>query len=153
MELLVTMALLGLGFVAMIGLFSVIVITGRSPTNDAQLAALARQVEDYIESPNQAYIVCGTAAQYDSALASAISAGTITIPSNTTIPSKPSVHVVEVQQASGGTHTIGGVGGQSLTGIGRCGAGQDFGVQQIEIQLIVPNSDQSLSRIVYKRWN
>lgn len=149
-EMVVTIALLALGFVAMIGLFSVVVVVGRSPTNDAQLATQARQVADYLESEDLAYRTCGTAGQYDNDVQTARASN----PALDTIPSSTSAHVIRVNQATGGTDTFHGTANTPLVPKAGCvGAPPDYGVQQLEIKLQVVNSNQTVTRIVYKRWN
>jgi prepilin-type N-terminal cleavage/methylation domain-containing protein len=143
-ELLVTIAIMTIGFVSVISAFSAIEIGVGSLSNDAQLTSLARQVGDFIESEQFAYITCGTAANYDPPLQSAI-------PAPLVIPSSYTAHVILVAQASGGTHVVSGASG-SLIPIGGCsGSTHDFGVQQIEFQ--VTTAGHSILRIVYKRWN
>jgi hypothetical protein len=143
------MFLLGLGFVAMIGLFSAILVATRSPVDDAQLATQARQVQNYIESENLGYIQCGTAATYDAAVQTARSSGALLLPSSTT------VHVISVDQSTGGTHTAAGVPSVPVGPINGCvGGSADYGVQQLELKLTTSSiPTHSLERIVYKRWN
>jgi prepilin-type N-terminal cleavage/methylation domain-containing protein len=144
-ELLVTIAIMTIGFVSVISAFSAIEIGVGSISKDAQLTSQARQVGDYIESDQFAYITCASAAGYDAPLQSAISAQTVRLTSGYT------AHVVLVAQASGGSHVISGTS-SSLIPIGGCpGNGHDFGVQQIEFQ--VSTTGHSIQRIVYKRWN
>ena len=146
-ELIVTMALLTLGVLAMLGLFSTIVIALRSTDSSGQMATQLRQVQDYIEqSVNLQYIPCGTAAAYDTALQGALpSIG---------VPASYSVHVVGLQQASSGSHTVGGVAGLAISPIYVCAGSPspDYGVQQLELR-IVDTSGHSLQRLAYKRWN
>ncbi|MGH7687168.1 MAG: hypothetical protein ACREN2_10180 [Candidatus Dormibacteria bacterium] len=145
-----TIALLALGFVAMIGLFAVVVVVGRSPANDAQLATQARQVADYLGSENLAYHTCGTAGQYDTDVQTARASN----PPKLTIPPTTAAHVIAVNQATGGTDTFHGAANTPLVPKAGCvGAPPDYGVQQLEIKLQVLNSNQSVTRIVYKRWN
>src|ERR1700719_678824 len=101
-ELIVTIAIMTIGFVSVISAFSAIEIGVGSISKDAQLTSQARQVGDYIESEQFAYITCGTAAVYDAPLQAAISAQTVTL-----TPSY-AAHVVLVAQASGGSHVISG---------------------------------------------
>jgi prepilin-type N-terminal cleavage/methylation domain-containing protein len=143
-ELLVTITIMTIGFVSVISAFSAIEIGVNSISKDAQLTSLARQVGDYIESEQFAYITCGSAASYDIPLQSAI-------PAQLVIPAGYTAHVILVAQATGGTHVVSGVSG-SLIPIGGCSrSAHDFGVQQIEFQ--VTTSGHSMLRIVYKRWN
>lgn len=143
-ELLVTIAIMTVGFVSVISAFSAIEIGVGSISNDAQLTSLARQVGDFIESEQFLYITCGTAAGYDASLQSAI-------PAPLVIPSGYATHVILVAQANGGTHVVSGAS-SSLIPIGGCsGSSHDFGVQQIEFQVTV--AGHSIQRIVYKRWN
>ena len=150
-ELIVTLGLLTLGVVAMLGLFATIVIATRSTDASAQLASQVRQVQDFIESESLPYLQCGTVAGYDAAVQTARGpGGTLN-----SVPTSYSVHVIGLQQASGGTHTLVGVTNMSLSPINGCvGSTPDYGVQQIEVNVQeVLNSSHSLKRIVYKRWN
>jgi prepilin-type N-terminal cleavage/methylation domain-containing protein len=152
-ELLVTIAIMTVGFVAMISAFSTIEVAVGSISVDAQLTSAARQVGDYIESEQFAYITCGTNAAYDAALQSAVSAKLVTLTAGY------AAHVVGVAEASGGSHVVSGVtGSQPLIPIGGCSGAQpnDFGVQQIEFKISGPGrstASSTYTRIVYKRWN
>jgi prepilin-type N-terminal cleavage/methylation domain-containing protein len=150
-ELLVTIAIMTIGFVSVISAFSTIEIAVGSISVDAQLTSAARQVGDYIESEQFAYITCGTALAYDTALQSAI-------PSKLILPSGYTPKVIGVAEASGGSHIVSGVSGsQALIPIGGCSASShDFGVQQIEFQVSTLGrspASSTYTRIVYKRWN
>jgi type II secretory pathway pseudopilin PulG len=144
-ELIVTMALMAISFLAVLGAFSVIEVTVGATSNDALLASQAREVEDYVQSESFAYVQCEPASgsDYDAALGGAISSGKIPWSSTYT------AHVVAVAQASGGSHN----GVPTLTPINGCvpPTGVDYGVQQIKIQVRTPQF--GLNRIVYKRWN
>lgn len=143
-ELLVTIAIMTIGFVSVISAFSAIEMGVSSIGKDAQLTSVARQVGDYIESEQFAYVTCGTAAGYDTPLQAAI-------PAQLVLPAGFAAHVILVAQATGGTHVVSGVSG-SLIPIGGCSASShDFGVQQIEFK--VTTSGHSILRIVFKRWN
>jgi prepilin-type N-terminal cleavage/methylation domain-containing protein len=152
-ELLVTIAIMTIGFVSVISAFSAIEIAVGSISKDAQLTSLARQVGNFIESEQFVYITCGSNSAYDTALQSAISTQAVRLPGSYT------AHVLLVAQASGGSHIVSGVSGsQPLIPIGGCsGAGHDFGVQQIEFQVSTPGhalaSPVIYTRIVFKRWN
>jgi prepilin-type N-terminal cleavage/methylation domain-containing protein len=152
-ELLVTIAIMTIGFVSVISAFSAIEIGVGSISVDAQLTSAARQVGDYIESEQFAYITCGTSVAYDNALQSAISLKAVTLLTGY------AAHVIGVAEASGGSHVVSGVtGSQPLIPIGGCSGAQpnDFGVQQIEFQVSIPGRSPASSlstRIVYKRWN
>jgi prepilin-type N-terminal cleavage/methylation domain-containing protein len=152
-ELLVTIAIMTIGFVSVISAFSTIEIAVGSISKDAQLTSQARQIGDYIESEQFAYITCGTAAGYDAQLQSAISTQVVRLQSSY------NANVILVAQASGGSHVVAGVSGsQPLIPIGGCsGSGHDFGVQQIEFQVSTPGHALAnpvvYTRIVYKRWN
>jgi prepilin-type N-terminal cleavage/methylation domain-containing protein len=149
-ELLVTIAIMTIGFVSVISAFSAIEIGVGSISKDAQLTSQARQVGDFIESEQFAYITCGTAATYDSPLQVAINAQTVKLPAGYT------AQVIQVAQASGGSHIVSGVS-SLLIPIGGCsGSGYDFGVQQIKFQVSAPGHTAArivYTRIVYKRWN
>lgn len=142
------MFLMGLGFVAMLGLFSTILTAVRSTSDDAQLATQARQVQTYIESENFAYQQCGSVSQYNLAVQAARSA----VPPALVLPSSTIVTVTQLQQATGGTHTANGAPGVALSPMSGCGSGPaDYGVQQIEFQ--VTNGKHTIQRISYKRWD
>lgn len=150
-ELLVTIAIMTIGFVSVISAFSAIEIGVGSISKDAQLTSLAREVGDFIQSERFSYVTCGTGAAYDTQLQSAITAQ----PPMVIVPGGYSAHVIVVAQASGGTHVVSGVT-SSLIPIGGCSVGHDFGVQQIEFQVSAPGHTAArilYTRIVYKRWN
>jgi prepilin-type N-terminal cleavage/methylation domain-containing protein len=152
-ELLVTIAIMTIGFVSVISAFSTIEIAVGSISKDAQLTSQARQIGDYIESEQFGYITCGTAAAYDTQLQSAISSQVVKLPATYT------ANVTLVAQASGGSHVVSGVSGsQPLIPIGGCsGSVHDFGVQQIQFQVSTPGHSLThpvvYTRIVYKRWD
>jgi prepilin-type N-terminal cleavage/methylation domain-containing protein len=147
-ELLVTIALMGVGFLSLLAAFSTIEVTVGATSDDAQLASQVRQVEDYVQSEGFVYIVCGDASGYQAALHRAITSGKVTMSAGY------GVNVIAVAQASGGNHTVSGAN-RSLSPINGCSggpaAGPDYGVQQIQLQ--VASAHHSLTRIVYKRWN
>jgi prepilin-type N-terminal cleavage/methylation domain-containing protein len=152
-ELVVTIAIMTIGFVSVISAFSTIELAVGSISKDAQLTSQARQIGDYIESEQFAYITCGSAAVYDTQLQSAISTQVVRLQISYT------AKVLLVAQASGGSHIVSGVSGsQPLIPIGGCsGSGHDFGVQQIEFQVSTPGHALAIpivyTRVVYKRWN
>lgn len=144
-ELLVTIAVMSIGFVAVISAFSTIEIAVGSIGQDAQLTSQARQVGDFIQSEQYSYITCGTAAGYNATLQTAINANTVVLQTGYT------ARVILVVQATGGSHVVSGTSG-ALIPIGGCtGSTHDFGVQQIQFQLTT--SRNSITRTVYKRWN
>jgi hypothetical protein len=151
-ELLVTIAIMTIGFVSVISAFSAIEIGVGSISKDAQLTSLVREVGDYIQSERFAYITCDTGAAYDTQLQSAITAR----PPSVIVPAGYTAKVILVAQASGGSHVVSGVS-SSLIPIGGCsGSAHDFGVQQIEFQVSAPGHTAArilYTRIVYKRWN
>jgi prepilin-type N-terminal cleavage/methylation domain-containing protein len=134
-ELLVTISVMGVGFLALLAAFSTIEVTVGATSDDAQLTSQARQVADYVESEGFTYVACATAASYQPALQAAIP-----------LPAGYSVTVNAVAQASGGTDTNG-----NLSPIDGCSGSPDYGVQQIKFTL--SSSRHSLTRIIYKRWN
>lgn len=152
-ELIVTIAIMGIGFLSLLAGFSTIELTVGSTNADAQLTNLARQVTDVIESEGFAYVVCtGPAGQAPSGSISYQTAIRTAVP--TTPPYTISVIAVAQAQASGSSHTVSGVSGPLLP-INGCSTGPaatpDYGVQQIKFQ--VKSARESLTRIVYKRWN
>jgi prepilin-type N-terminal cleavage/methylation domain-containing protein len=150
-ELLVTITLMGVGFLSLLAGFSTIELAVGATSDDAQLTSLARQVSDVIESEGLAYVQCtGPLGQapsgvtpYQTAIRSAVTT-TFTI----------RILAVAQAQGSGSSHTVSGVS-SPLLAINGCSAGPaagpDYGVQQIKLQ--VASTHHSLTRIVYKRWN
>jgi prepilin-type N-terminal cleavage/methylation domain-containing protein len=141
-ELLVTIAVMGIGFLSLLEAFSTIELTVGATTDDAQLTSQVRQVQDYVESENFTYIRCASAAGYQAAIQTAITS----IPPSLVLQAGYTVRVNAVAQASGGSDTIGAV-----SAIDNCSGTSDFGVQQIEFT--VSSVRHTLTRIVYKRWN
>ncbi|MGH7722265.1 MAG: type IV pilus modification PilV family protein [Candidatus Dormibacteria bacterium] len=130
LELLVTITLMGVGFLSLLAAFSTVEVTVGATGEDAQLTSQARAVGDFVRSENFPYIVCGVASGYGTALRAAGYSATI----------------VAVAQAASST---------SLPPINGCSlgpaTGPDYGVQQIEYR--VASAHHSLTRVVYKRWN
>ncbi len=160
-ELLVTISLMGVGFLSLLAGFSTIELAVGATSDDAQLTSLARQVSDVIESESFAYVQCtGPLGQAPT--------GSIPVTSYKDALNKPgvvtkdafqtndAVTIVAVAQAVGSasSHTVSGVSSPLLP-INGCSAGPatgpDYGVQQIKFQ--VASAHHSLTRIVYKRWN
>jgi hypothetical protein len=148
MELLVTIAVMAVGFLGLLAAFSTTELAVGSTSANAQLASQARQVEDYIESESLAYVACEASDGHDyrTALQAAIASGQLKLPSGYLVAVK------KVAQATGGNHTVGGVN-SPIPPINGCttAVGPDYGVQQITFQ--VSTVQHLLSRIVYKRWN
>jgi prepilin-type N-terminal cleavage/methylation domain-containing protein len=134
-ELLVTIAVMGVGFLSLLAAFSTIELTVGATSDDTQLTSQARQIEDYIESEGFTYVACANAASYQPALRAAIP-----------LPAGYLVTINAVAQASGGSDTNG-----SISPISGCSGSPDYGVQQIKFT--VSSSRHSLARIIYKRWN
>jgi prepilin-type N-terminal cleavage/methylation domain-containing protein len=150
-ELIVTIAIMGIGFLSLLAGFSTIELTVGSTNADAQLTSLARQVTDVIESEGFAYVVCtGPTGQSPSGSVSYQTAIRSAVTTTYTI----GVMAVAQAQASGSSHTVSGVSGPLLP-LNGCSTGPattpDYGVQQITFQ--VKSARESLTRIVYKRWN
>lgn len=147
-ELLVTIALMSVGFLSLLAAFSTIETTVGATSDDAQLTSQARHIEDYVQSEGFTYIVCGATPEYQAGLQAAVTSGEVTLAAGY------GVTVIAVAQASGGNHTVSGVNGP-LSPINGCSRGPangpDYGVQQIKFQ--VASAHHSLTRIVYKRWN
>jgi hypothetical protein len=153
-ELLVTIAIMALSFIALIVAFSAVELQVGSTADEAQLTTLARQVADIIETqPAQgggggiAYVLCSavTGATYQTELNSAgVTAGTDTV----------TVGPVAQAQASGSAHVVSpNPSPVALTPISNCGgSAADYGVQQITFR-VTSQLGHSLVRIVYKRWN
>jgi prepilin-type N-terminal cleavage/methylation domain-containing protein len=134
-ELLVTISVMGVGFLSLLAAFSTIEVTVGATSDDAQLTSQARQIEDYIQSEGFAYVTCANPANYQPPLRAAIP-----------LPAGYSVTINAVAQASGGSDTNG-----ALSPISGCSGSPDYGVQQIKFT--VSSSRHSLARIIYKRWN
>ena len=151
-ELLVTIAVMTVGFVALLSGFAVIERQVGSTSDDAQLTTVARQVADVIKAePTLAngfgqgglpYAVCASTSSYSTPLNAP---GRIAKGSDT-------VTVTSVTQSTGGTHTVSGVAGPLLALASCTGGGSDYGVQQITFKVTSPQGN-SISRTVYKRWN
>jgi prepilin-type N-terminal cleavage/methylation domain-containing protein len=153
-ELLVTISLMGVGFLSLLAGFSTIELAVGATSDDAQLTSLARQVSDVIESESFAYVQCtGPLGQAPSGAISPPSYQTA-IRSAVTTTYTISILAVAQAQGSGSSHTVSGVSSPLLP-INGCSAGPaagpDYGVQQIKFQ--VASAHHSLTRIVYKRWN
>lgn len=150
-ELLVTITLMGVGFLSLLAGFSTIELTVGATSDDAQLTSLARQVTDIIESEGLAYVQCsGPTGQAPSGSTSYQAA----IRSMVTTTYTVNILAVAQAQTSGSSHTLSGVTSPLLP-INGCSAGPaagpDYGVQQIQFQ--VSSAHHSVTRIVYKRWN
>jgi prepilin-type N-terminal cleavage/methylation domain-containing protein len=150
-ELLVTISLMGVGFLSLLAGFSTIELAVGATSDDAQLTSLARQVSDVIESEGFAYVQCtGPLGQAPSGVTSYQTAIRGAVTTTYTI----SILAVAQAQGSGSSHTVSGVS-SPLLAINGCSAGPaagpDYGVQQIKFQ--VASAHHSLARIVYKRWN
>ena len=150
-ELLVTIAIMGAGFLALLAAFSTVERQAGSTADNAQLVTIARQVADLIgtqpgqASPGQgvAYKECeaATGADYQTAVRALISSAPDTI----TITGA-------AQALSTSSHVLSS-GSGPLTPIGSCGGGTfDYGVQQITFK-ITSAIGNSVTRTVYKRWN
>jgi prepilin-type N-terminal cleavage/methylation domain-containing protein len=147
-ELLITIAVLAVGFVALLSAFGETELAVGATSDDAQLVTRARAVSDIIQSEGFAYQWCAVGASYGAALDTALSKAGV----NTS-----GVVVLAAAQAlSTSTHVI-GVGGPStpLTPKNSCagtGSAPDYGVQQIKFA-VRSSAGHSVVRIVYKRWN
>jgi prepilin-type N-terminal cleavage/methylation domain-containing protein len=154
-ELLVTIAIMALSFVALIAAFSTVELQVGTTSDDAQLTTLARQVTDVIETQSAqggiAYVLCSSSGgtTYQTELNSAgLTTGTDTV----------TVVTVAQAQASGSSHVVSpNPAPVALNPISNCGgSGQsttpDFGVQQLTFR-VSSTLGHSLVRIVYKRWN
>jgi prepilin-type N-terminal cleavage/methylation domain-containing protein len=147
-ELLVTIAIMGIAFVALLGAISTVELTIGTTSDDSQLASVARQVGDYIQSSKLVYQPCegSSGVDYRTALQQ---------PSAIVFPSsRYSISAIQVAQGNGSDPSsydyVNGTK-KSLQAIPVAGCTTDYGVQQIEFT--VSTTRQSLSRIVYKRWN
>lgn len=150
-ELLVTMAVMALGFVALIAAFSTVELQVSSTNDDAQLTTVARQAADVIETQvaqgGIAYVLCSPPAggTYKTELNGAFRP-----------PATDRLTIVSVAQAqaSGSSHIVSpNPAPVALTPISNCGgASADYGVQQITFK-VSSNLGHSLVRTVYKRWD
>jgi Tfp pilus assembly protein PilV len=155
-ELLVTIAIMGAGFLALLSAFATIERQTGSTADNAQLVNLARRVADVIKTqPTQgglgqgglSYITCAApnGSTYNSQVVALNIAGTDTI----------AVTSATQAQGSASSHVVSSVSGP-LVPISNCGAGTpsalpDYGVQQITFKVTSPLGN-SLTRVVYKRW-
>ncbi len=160
-ELLATIGLMATAVVGLLGLFSTVEIGVSATGNDAQLAVAARTVGDLLQSEGIAYVTCtGSAGQppngitsYQTAVINAVAASNPRL-----VPAADTITVVAVSQADSDPtksfHTVSGVpsGLQPINGCSSGPAsGPDFGVQQIQFR--ISSGHNSLTRVVYKRWN
>jgi len=148
-ELLVTLAVLAIGFVALLSAFAQTEVAVGSTADDAQLVSRARAVADFIQSESFTYAPCASPSMYE-----------VTLDQSWLYGAKPQLWtksdvIATVAQATGGTHTVAGVPNLPLAPIagGTCGRSVfDYGVQQITFTLR-SQSGHTLTRVVYKRWN
>ncbi len=150
-ELLVTIAVMTLGFVALIAAFSTVELQVSSTNDDAQLTTVARQAADVIETQvpqgGIAYVLCSPSAggTYQTELNGAFKP-----------PATDTLTIVSVAQAqaSGSSHILSSNPAPvALTPVSTCGrASPDFGVQQITFK-VSSSHRHSLVRTVYKRWD
>lgn len=153
-ELLVTIAIMGVGFLSILSAFAVVERQVGSTSDDAQLVSATRQVSDVMQAEGFPYVQCtGPAGQAPSGVTSYQSRirGLVTIAGDTI-----SVVAVVQAQASGSSHTVSG-STTALVPISGCGSagtgsGADYGVQRISVT-VQSSSGNSVSRVVYKRWN
>jgi prepilin-type N-terminal cleavage/methylation domain-containing protein len=145
-ELLITIAVLAVGFVALLSAFAETELAVGATSDDAQLVSRARAVSDIIQSAGFAYQACAVAASYGPALDTALIKVGVTT---------SGVVVLEVAQAQiDSTHVIGGrsVPLTPMNGCAGTGSAPDYGVQQIKFS-IRSSAGHSVVRVVYKRWN
>jgi prepilin-type N-terminal cleavage/methylation domain-containing protein len=152
-ELLVTIAIMGVGFLSLLSAFAVVERQVGSTSDNAQLASAARQVGDVMESDTFAYVQCtGPAGQPPSGNSYQTTIrGLVTIAGDTI-----TVLSVAQAQAAGSSHTVSG-NTTALNAISSCGSagtgsGADYGVQRINFK-VQSTTGNSVSRVVYKRWN
>jgi prepilin-type N-terminal cleavage/methylation domain-containing protein len=150
-ELLVTIAVLAVGFVALLSAFAQTELAVGTTSDDAQLATRAGRVAAYIQSEAFAYVQC-------TGPTGAAPSGTIPYASalrNAGVINKAGDRIVTVAQATGGDHAI---AGQSVPivphdcSLAGTGSLPDYGVQQIKFQVVAVDG-RPLIRTVYKRWN
>ena len=142
-ELLVTIAVLALGFVAVLTAFAQTETQVGSTTDDAQLVSRARAISDYIQSKQLVYVQCAVPLSYQTPLRSSGEMSSVD-------------RVVDVEQAtsSGSGLTIAGTL-TPLTPVNTCtssGGPTDYGVQRITFE-VISATGRTLTRVVYKRWN
>jgi prepilin-type N-terminal cleavage/methylation domain-containing protein len=152
-ELLVTIAIMGVGFLSILSAFAVIERQVGSTSDDAQLTSVARQVGDVMESDSFKYVQCtGPAGQPPSGNSYQTTIrGLVAVPGDTV-----TVVAVAQAQASGSSHTVAGTT-TPLNAISSCtsagtASSADYGVQRITFK-VQSSLGNSLSRVVYKRWN
>jgi prepilin-type N-terminal cleavage/methylation domain-containing protein len=157
-ELLVTIGVLAVGFVALLTAFAQTELAVGTTNADAILASRAAQVAGYIQSSgNFTYVQCtGPLGQSPGGVKSYLAqlfdqTSKVRISGAWTNRDR----ILSVAQASSGNHTVAGQEvpiaprNCSLSGTG---SSADYGIQQIVFQVVSPGG-QTLTRTVYKRWN
>ncbi len=158
-ELLVTIGVLAVGFVALLTAFAQTELAVGTTNADAVLASRAAQVASYIQSSgNFVYVQCtGPLGQspggvksylaqlFDNTSAVRVSGAWTSLD-----------RIVSVAQATNGSHTVAGqqmpITPRDDCALSGTGSAADYGVQQIVFQVVSPGG-QTLTRTVYKRWN
>jgi len=152
-EMLVTIAVLVVGFLALVSAFAQAELRVSSTSDAAQLASHARQVGDAIKAESLAYVQCsGPQGQAPSGHTTYQAA----LRSSGAMTTRDTVSSVAQAVSSRSSHTVSGVPAP-LVAINSCASAgtssnADYGVQQITFQ-VVASDGRALVRVVYKRWN
>ena len=158
-ELLITIGVLAVGFVAVLTAFAQTELAVGTTNANAILASRASQVASYIQaSGNFTYVQCtGALGQSPGGVKSYLAqlfdnTSKVRISGAWTTRDR----IVSVAQATSGSHTVSGqqvpITPRSDCALSGTGSTADFGVQQIVFQVVSPGG-QVLTRTVYKRWN
>ena len=157
-ELLITIGVLAVGFVALLTAFAQTELAVGTTNADAILASRATQDASYIQSSgNFTYVECtGPLGQSPGGVKSYLAqlydtTSKVRISGAWTSRDR----IVSVAQASSGNHTVAGqevpIAPRDCT-LSGTGSSADYGVQQIVFQVVSPGGE-TLTRTVYKRWN
>ena len=152
-ELLLTIVIMAVGFVALVGAFANTEKTIGSSADVAQLTSFEGAVGTLIQSESFAYVVCsGPSGQapsgstpYLTSIQTLVSTDSV---SETGYPD--AVTAIAVTQASSRSASIPVDATCATAGTG---SGKDYGLQQISYTVADTKTGQTLTGVVYKRWN
>jgi multidrug transporter EmrE-like cation transporter len=156
-ELIVTIAIMMVSFVSVLAAISTVELMVGTTKQDALLTSAARQVGTYITTSNLHYSPCeaSSGGDYTTALRAAVTTTNPAPVGKLYLPSGYSVSVMAVAQAQGSVsasyNVVSGVN-TALTPVAAC-TPTDYGVQQIQFKVSSVGGRQSVTRIIYKRWN
>lgn len=159
-ELLVTIAVMAIAFVALVGAFANTEKLIGNSKDVAQLTSFAGAVGTIMQSEAFPYVYCsGPAGQapsgttaYLTAIPATLKADGLNMVGNAYVTGgyHDTVSAIAVAQASSHTSTLPVYSSCSSAGTG---SGADYGVQQIKYTVTDSATGESLVRTVYKRWN